>query len=248
MMNAISGTHSVHLTSPFLLVLGIGHDERTWIPLFSLCYFHHKKDSNQECSKHQAHTMDGIVIGRSPTLNALMVYNPRNQQYYKPSSYHIDPYRLPTSVYPDIKYERGLFCYLLHDQYPLMEEKYPLSTQIEQIDLSTNMLLLGMVMDIPFPGMSADSPPCNLSYMVLFNNGSTTSIPLQDMALLIPPPPINPTSVGDSLSSQDSLLPPFLCINSKITYEHEGQCENVDCWVARHSALQMERERTLMIG
>jgi hypothetical protein len=43
------------------------------------------------------------------------------------------------------------------------------------------------------------------------------------MALLIPPLPVNPSSVGDSLSSQDFLLLPFLCINSKITYEHEGQ-------------------------
>jgi hypothetical protein len=85
------------------------------------------------------------------------------------------------------------------------------------------MLLLGTVMVIPFPGMSADSPPCNLSYTILFNNGSTASIPLQVMAILIPPPPVNPSSVGDSLSSQESLLLPFLCINSKITYKNDGQ-------------------------
>jgi hypothetical protein len=85
------------------------------------------------------------------------------------------------------------------------------------------MLLKGMVMDIPFPGTSVDSSPSNLSYTVLFNNGFTASIPLQDMASLIPPPPVNPSSVGDSLSSQDSLLPPLLLINSKITYKHEGQ-------------------------
>jgi hypothetical protein len=98
MMNAIPGTYSGHLASPFLLVHGVGHDEHTWIPLFSLCYFHHKKDSAQQRSKHQAHTMDGIVIGHSPTLNALMVYNPRNQQCYKPVSYRINPYRLPALV------------------------------------------------------------------------------------------------------------------------------------------------------
>jgi hypothetical protein len=78
-------------------------------------------------------------------------------------------------------------------------------------------------MDIPFPGPSADSPPSNLSYRVLFDNGSTAPIPLQDMASLIPPPLVNTSSVGDSLSSQDSLLPPFLHINSNITYKHEGQ-------------------------
>jgi hypothetical protein len=130
---------------------------------------------------------------------------------------------LPTLVYLDIKYDGGLFCYLLCDENPHMEEKYPTGTQIEQVDSSTNMLLSGMVMDIPFPGTSADSPPCGLSYTVLFNNGSTASIPLQNMALLIPPPPVNPSSVGDSSSSQDSLLLHFLCINSKITYKHEGQ-------------------------
>jgi hypothetical protein len=36
MMNAILCKHSVYLASLFLLVHGIGHDERTWIPLFSL--------------------------------------------------------------------------------------------------------------------------------------------------------------------------------------------------------------------
>jgi hypothetical protein len=36
MMNAIPGTYSGHLTSPFLLVHGVGHNERTWILLFSL--------------------------------------------------------------------------------------------------------------------------------------------------------------------------------------------------------------------
>jgi hypothetical protein len=73
MMNAIPGTYSGHLASPFRLVHGVGLDERTWIPLFSLCYFHHKKESNQQHSKHQAYTIDGIVIGHSPTSNALMV-------------------------------------------------------------------------------------------------------------------------------------------------------------------------------
>ncbi len=75
MMNAIPGKHLGYLATPFLLVHGIGHDEHTWIPLFSLCYFHHVRNGNQKRSKHQAHTMDGIVIGRSPTLNALLVYS-----------------------------------------------------------------------------------------------------------------------------------------------------------------------------
>jgi hypothetical protein len=223
MTNAIPGTYLGHLTPPFLLVHGIGHDEHTWIPLFSICYFHQDKDSDQQRSKHQAHTMDGIVIGRLPTSNALLVCNLLNCKYYEPNSYCIDPYHLPTSVYLDIKYDGGLFCSLLHNENPHTEEKYPPGTRIEKVNLSSNMLLSGTVMDIPFPAMSADSPPGNLSYTVLFNSGTTASIPLQDMASLILPPPVGSSSGSDSSSSQDSLLLPFLCINSKITYKNDGK-------------------------
>jgi hypothetical protein len=122
-MNAIPGKHSGLLASLFLLVHGVGHDERTWIPLFLLCYFSHVRDGDVDRSKHQAHTMDGIVIGRSLTSNALLVYNPRNKQYYEPDSYRLDPYCLPGSAYPDIKYDGGLFCTLLRNDNPQFEEK-----------------------------------------------------------------------------------------------------------------------------
>jgi hypothetical protein len=65
-------------------------------------------------------------------------------------------------------------------------------------------------MDIPFPVTSPNSPPRELSYTALFDNGTTASIPLQDMASLIPPPPIDPLPNGDLSSSQDSRLLPFL--------------------------------------
>ncbi len=80
MMNAIPGKHSGCLALVFLLVHGMGHDEPTWVPLFLLAYFYHKKDSDIQRSKHQAHTLDGIVIGHSPTSNVLLMYNPRNKQ------------------------------------------------------------------------------------------------------------------------------------------------------------------------
>ncbi len=90
-MNMIPGKYCGKLALPFMLVNGVRPDQRTWLPLFSLCYFHHKKDSDASHSKNQAHTLDGIVIGQSPTSNAILVYNPRNQRYYEPNSYKIDP-------------------------------------------------------------------------------------------------------------------------------------------------------------
>jgi hypothetical protein len=46
LMNTFPGKHSSLWASPFLLIHGVGHDERTWIPLFSLCYFHQVHDGN----------------------------------------------------------------------------------------------------------------------------------------------------------------------------------------------------------
>jgi hypothetical protein len=94
MMNAIPGKVRDRVALLFFLVHGIGHDEWTWIPLFSLCYFHHEKDGNDTRSKHMAHMMDGVIVGRSLTSDALMVFNPQNSQYYELDSYRIDPYRL----------------------------------------------------------------------------------------------------------------------------------------------------------
>jgi hypothetical protein len=76
----------------------------------------------------------------------------------------------------------------------------------------------------PISGMSPspNSLSTDLNNTILFNNGTTASIPRQDMASLIPPPPVGPL-LGDSFSSQYSLLSPFLHVNSKITYEHNGQ-------------------------
>jgi hypothetical protein len=102
MMNMIPGKYRSKLASPFMLIHGVCPDQRIWIPLFSLCYFHHKKDSDASRSKNQARTLDGIVIVRSPTSNAILVYNPHNQQYYEPNSYRLNPRQLPLSVNPSI--------------------------------------------------------------------------------------------------------------------------------------------------
>ncbi len=115
MMNMIPGKYKDKLASPFMLAHGVRPDPRTWLPIFLLCYFHHKKDSNASRSKKQAHTLNGIIIGRSLTSNALLIYNPHNQQYYEPDSYRLDSYCLPSSVYPSIVYDGGLFVSLHRD-------------------------------------------------------------------------------------------------------------------------------------
>ncbi len=110
MMNAIPGKFGGKLASPFLLAHGVGHDECTWFPLSSICYFHHEWDGDVSHSHCQSHTMDGIAISCSPTSNAMLVYNPWTKHYYEPDSYRLDPFHLPSLVYPTLKYDGGLFC------------------------------------------------------------------------------------------------------------------------------------------
>jgi hypothetical protein len=83
------------------------------------------------------------------------------------------------------------------------------------------MLVSGTVMNIPFPIEVSDSTMdmTDLPYTILFNDGTTASIPLSQMANLIPPPPVQLTAADGS----DYLLPPFLRLNSCITFEHKGQ-------------------------
>jgi hypothetical protein len=67
-------------------------------------------------------------------------------------------------------------------------------------------------MDIPFLS-SGFSDESTYNYIVLFDNGITASISLSETALIIPAPLVQVSM----LDSQDSLLPPFLQLNAKIT-------------------------------
>jgi hypothetical protein len=138
------------------------------------------------------------------------------KKYYKPDTYCLDPYQLPSLVYPS---HGGLFLLLYRDDNPLIEKKYPPGTLIKRIDPTTNMLLAGTVMDIPL-----HSDPDGLAmYLILFDNGTSASFSLADMASLIPHPPISGDGISIPSSDNDSLvLPPFLQIGSRITYEHKG--------------------------
>ncbi len=210
MMNMILGKYEGKLASPFMLLHGVCPDPRTWLPLFSLCYFHHEKDSNVSHSKNQAHTLNGIVIGWSSTSNALLIYNPRNQQDYEPNSYRLDSNCLPSSVYPSVLYDGSLFVSLHHDGLAPTNEPYPPGTRVVKMDSDTNITLSGTVMDIPI------DPATSPQYLILFDNGTTSSIPASKMDSLIPKPNVD-------MSERSHLLPPFFRLNSKIKFEHEGQ-------------------------
>jgi hypothetical protein len=90
------------------------------------------------------------------------------------------------------------------------------------MDPTSNMLISSTVMVIPFPidiSVSSLDDVHNWPYMILFDNGTTALILLSQMSGLISPPPVSPSPSHGT----DALLPLFLQLNSRITYEHEGQ-------------------------
>ena len=92
--------------------------------------------------------MDGVIPGHSATSNTLIIYSPRNKQYYKLDSYMIDLYHLPGLVYSIIKYDGGLFCSLYHDAGPSYDEPYRPGTGVECQTPVSNVLRLGTAMGI----------------------------------------------------------------------------------------------------
>jgi hypothetical protein len=59
----------------------------------------------------------------------------------EPDSYKIDPYRLPSLVYPTIIYDGGLFVSLHCGDIPSISKPYPSGTQIEEVSPSNNAIL-----------------------------------------------------------------------------------------------------------
>ena len=89
--------------------------------------------------------MDGIAVRHSLMSNALLVYNPRNKNFYGPEKYHLNPYFIPSSIYPNIKYDGGLFCSLLCDEKASQDEWHPPGTWVVLEDPATCSLQSGII-------------------------------------------------------------------------------------------------------
>jgi hypothetical protein len=213
-MNMNPGKYPGKLASPFVFVHGVRPDPRTWLPLFFVCYFHHEKDSDASRSKSQAHTMDGIVLGQSPTSNAIYIYNPHNQRCYNPDSYRIDPYHLPLSVYPTIK--SMTVASLSHSTT---------TTTLQSVNCTllahkywTFTLTFTQPQDAPVP------VPLWIFPLIQLHHYNTSSCGMMAPHALFWPPTCHPLSQNQRSHHQTLRTSmPFLQPGSKITYERDGQ-------------------------
>ena len=181
--------------------------------------------------------MDGIALGCSPTSNVPLVYNPRNKQFHEPETHRLDPYRIPSSMYSNIKYDGGSFCSLVKDGALSQDKAYPPGTHMIQEDPTTWTLHSGTVMAIL---LDSSQPVEQQLYLIEFDNFTTIFTPIADMPRYTPKPPVSLSPA----TKNNPLLPDFLQLKKKITYEHDrqyyqghiGQHEGIcQCVYKRHS-------------
>ena len=71
-INQVPGRLGLKLTTPFELVHKSKPDSKTWFELFYIGYFNHQIDKTDRKSKLQAHTLDGIAVGRDDKSNSII--------------------------------------------------------------------------------------------------------------------------------------------------------------------------------
>ena len=76
------------------------------------------------------------------------------------------------------------------------------------------MLRSGTVVDIP---LDPSQPDESKSYLIQFDDSTSTSVPASEMPLLIVKPPVF------DVAAQDTHLPSFLQLGKKITFDHDSQ-------------------------
>ena len=74
MLNQVTGRLGLKINTPFELVNNAKLYYKTWFELFSIGYFNHHIDNTTSRSKLQAHTLDGIAVGRDDKTNPINFY------------------------------------------------------------------------------------------------------------------------------------------------------------------------------
>ena len=69
MLNQFPGQLGLKLTTLFEIVHNAKPNSKTWFELFSIGYLNHDTDNAESRSKLQAHTPDGIEVGRDDSYN-----------------------------------------------------------------------------------------------------------------------------------------------------------------------------------
>ena len=150
MTNQVPGWLGFKLTTPFEPVHNSKPDSKTWFELFSIGYFNQNTDNAKSCSKLQAHTLDGITVGRDDRSNSIIFYNPITSSYYHPPAFRLDESRLSITNFTDyLRFDGGLICGLLRNKTDPIHAPFPQGNRVSI--QHNNIMTSGIIKNIPIP-------------------------------------------------------------------------------------------------
>ena len=237
MLNQFPVWLGITLITPFELIHNSKTDSKTWFELFSIGYFNHDTYNSGSSSKLQAHTLDGIAVGRDDRSNSIIFYNPITSSYYRPPAFQIDESRLPiTNFHHSLCFDGSLIWGLLRNKTDPIQEPFPPGTRVSIQHNDTPAR--GTIKNIPIPvfpilttaaspsiehlehdsmtSYEKKSPP----YVILLDSGTTVTRSYDELIK----DSIDDTSPPKSPSNAAALegIPHFPRHDSKVTIYHKG--------------------------
>ena len=222
MLNQVPGRLGRKLTSPFELVHGSKPDSKTWFELFSVGYFNHSSDGATSRSKCDAHTLDGIAVGRDDKSNSVVFYNPITRRYYRPPAFKLDETRLPITNFPkSLTYDGGLTCGLLRNRTDPTTEPYPPGMRVLILTTPDATPVKGTIQNVPLPS-NESTLDSTTTYTVLLDDGTTQDVQFHQLQDPSEKPTSLPTDPTTYTNTRISGLPHDLQPNCKVTMDHNG--------------------------
>ena len=91
----------------------------------------HVTDNGESCSKFQAHTLDGITVGRDDRSHSIIFYNPITSSYYRHPDFRLDESRLLITSFPkSLHFDGVLNCSLLINKTDPIHDPFPPGTRV----------------------------------------------------------------------------------------------------------------------
>jgi hypothetical protein len=116
--------------TPFELVHAVKPDLRVLFKPFTLAAVRRERVGNETLGKFEAQSTPMITLGRCPTSNGLLFYNPVNNSFVSSIDYTFQP-NVTSGARFGYKYSPGTFIYRLDEPNTIYAPQFPLDSEVD---------------------------------------------------------------------------------------------------------------------